>query len=252
MRPYAVNIAMREIGEAVALALIGRCGQLAGLCLLLAMSVTARAFSDGPLGAQAANDDFGVMCGPRPSVDGGPNDYRQRVVDRELSRLAELQVQFHLNPALDALRTGYHVNVIGNLNYTLMRWPNFQPALQLLIQYDAIGGKSFGNPKAECYLAWARRFVPDDAVVWSFSGLYYFKKKNLEIATTMWERALSIDPTLAEAHYNLGLVYFETKNYEKSLEHAKLAYGGGYPLLGLRRKLDAVGRWTRPQVSKEP
>ena len=70
----------------------------------------------------------------------------QEAARPELARLANLQVEFHVNPAIEAVRTGYDVNVIGNINYTLERWPNFKPSLRLLVDYDARGGKSSWEP----------------------------------------------------------------------------------------------------------
>jgi tetratricopeptide (TPR) repeat protein len=44
-------------------------------------------------------------------------------------------------------------------------------------------------------------------------------------------------------HYNLGLAYFELKDYDQALEHAKRAYALGHPLPGLRDKLKRAGKW---------
>lgn len=45
----------------------------------------------------------------------------------------------------------------------------------------------------------------------------------------------------AELHNALGLSYFDTKEYEKAREHARKAYGMGYPLPGLKNKLSKAG-----------
>jgi tetratricopeptide (TPR) repeat protein len=45
----------------------------------------------------------------------------------------------------------------------------------------------------------------------------------------------------AELHYALGLSYANTKEYEKAVEHARRAYELGYPLPGLRNKLERAG-----------
>jgi tetratricopeptide (TPR) repeat protein len=55
--------------------------------------------------------------------------------------------------------------------------------------------------------------------------------------------ALKLSSGDANIHYNLGLAYFELKDYEKATEQAKLAYGLGHPLTGLRDKLKRQGRW---------
>jgi hypothetical protein len=38
-------------------------------------------------------------------------------------------------------------------------------------------------------------------------------------------------------NYNIGLLYFDMGDYAKAVEHARVAYNAGYPLVGLRKKL---------------
>jgi hypothetical protein len=51
-------------------------------------------------------------------------------------------------------------------------------------------------------------------------------------------------------NYNIGLIYFDLKDYEKSLSFAQRAYGSGLPLPGLRDKLKRVGKWEEPILQK--
>ena len=55
------------------------------------------------------------------------------------------------------------------------------------------------------------------------------------------EQAAKLLPDNAEVNYNLGLIYFDRKDYQTSQSYAKRAYAGGFPLPGLRRKLAAAG-----------
>jgi hypothetical protein len=41
-------------------------------------------------------------------------------------------------------------------------------------------------------------------------------------------------------------VYFDLKDYDKSLEHAQIAYAQGFPLPGLKHKLQKAGKWREP------
>jgi hypothetical protein len=50
-------------------------------------------------------------------------------------------------------------------------------------------------------------------------------------------------------HYNIGRIYFDIKNYDRSLEQAHKAYGLGFSQPTLRDQLKSVGRWTEPQAS---
>jgi tetratricopeptide (TPR) repeat protein len=190
----------------------------------------------------AFDDEVRVSCGPPVAIDGGRHDYRQRLNDPELDRLSKLQVQFHLEPALKALQTGYWTNVFSNLDFTLKHWPNYEPALRLLVDAAFTPGAP-RNHRAHCYLLWGRDFAPNDPAVWSSSALYYWRKRDLEAASLMWRQALELDPASAEIQYNLGLVSFAQKDYTKAREYARAAYDAGYPLPGLRKKLESVGRW---------
>ena len=68
-------------------------------------------------------------------------------------------------------------------------------------------------------------------------------RKEMIMWQQSWLRALQIDHDAVEAHYNLGLLYFNQKNFSKSVEHARLAYDLGYPLPGLKSKLMKKGHW---------
>jgi len=59
--------------------------------------------------------------------------------------------------------------------------------------------------------------------------------------------AIKYAPNNFEAHYNLGLLYLDTKRPNKALEQAKIAYRGGYPLEGLKMRLKDAGVWPNKQ-----
>jgi tetratricopeptide (TPR) repeat protein len=56
----------------------------------------------------------------------------------------------------------------------------------------------------------------------------------------------------SNVYYNLGLVYFDLKDYEKALESAHKAYAGGFPLPGLRNKLERAGVWREDPALAAP
>jgi tetratricopeptide (TPR) repeat protein len=47
----------------------------------------------------------------------------------------------------------------------------------------------------------------------------------------------------ANLSYNLGLAYFDLKDYALAREYAKRAYELGFPLEGLKKKLQQAGQW---------
>ena len=78
-------------------------------------------------------------------------------------------------------------------------------------------------------------------------GVVLAKASKHADAERFYKRAAShlIDP--AEAHYNLGLLYLEMKEPLLALDQARLAYEKGYPLTGLKQKLQELGLFLEPQ-----
>jgi tetratricopeptide (TPR) repeat protein len=135
--------------------------------------------------------------------------------------------------------------VIYDLNWTLMRWPNHVPAMQGMVQYYLAGGVSYTFDPPECYFMRARRFAPDDISVLMQEAYFLSRKRERNRAIEVYEQALKLDPRSADVHYNMGLVYLDMNQPQKAVEHARLAYGSGYPLPGLRRKLERAGLWQQ-------
>ena len=68
-------------------------------------------------------------------------------------------------------------------------------------------------------------------------GNYVFRKKEYERAVKIYSRAEELAPEDPEVQYNLGLLNFELKNYDKAKEYAQKAYAQNFPLPGLRNRL---------------
>ncbi|HYM43367.1 MAG TPA: tetratricopeptide repeat protein [Steroidobacteraceae bacterium] len=160
------------------------------------------------------------------------------------------QWQQHYVPATDRMRRGdYSEPVMADLDFVMRHWPNHLPGLEALIQYGLAGGKSYEFDPVYCYLKRAHEFAPDDSGVLLHEGYYFWKTHDTVRAVEAYEAALAVDPNSADAHYNLGLLYCDTREYDKALIHARAAYDAGYPLPGLKQKLEKAGRWTetKPQ-----
>ena len=137
----------------------------------------------------------------------------------------------------------YSIYVLGDIEYMLRVWPNDYMGIQALMRFESGGGRTDPRRPVRCYFESARRFVPDDANVLILQGIYYHGKANDAMAEKSWRGALQIDPGSLEAHYNLGLLYFEKGKYDDALEHAIVAYKAGFPLPGLKSKLVKAGHW---------
>lgn len=157
----------------------------------------------------------------------------------------------HTLPAIERIRAGeVSHRVMADLNFTLTGWPNHVPALKALVDYAVAGGKSYEFPPIECFFAHAQRFFPDDAAVYALEGFYYTKSRQFKLGEQAYLAALAVDNDSIEVHYYLGLMYFEIADFESALKHAHAAYGGGYPLPGLRKKLKQVGHWREPEAMR--
>ena len=184
---------------------------------------------------------------------GGPNDYYDSSpTTRKYLRLVE---GAHLNEAIKALAkgktsysygTGKSGTVYHDLDYTLRWFPNHPRGLHEMAQFLVNFRKSKNSyippgvtPKK--YFDAAIRFRPGDAVVRFVYGIHLHKAGDLNAALEQYLLAEELGLNSAELHYNLGLLYLDLKNTEKALSRANKAYQMGYPLPGLRMRLEKLG-----------
>lgn len=136
-------------------------------------------------------------------------------------------------------------NLAADLDYTLRAFPNHHLALYSMAQFHL---REFDKNRrmrysAYCYFDRAKRNAPHDGNVYLIEGIYLARLGRTQEAEKSYLKAISIMPGSSEAHYDLGLLYIETKNYPAARELAKVAYELGYPMLGLRNKLEKLGQW---------
>jgi hypothetical protein len=194
-----------------------------------------------------------LLCGPaRVTTDhDGALDYRLRFVDERVRNNVSLVDRFHTWIARDAIATGQKgPNVIGDLDFSLRHSPNHHEALKLLVDYDRAGGKPYDYAPIPCYFGWARVFAPDDATVLALNALYYWRHDQRRSAE-LFDAALALEPTSPELNYNAGLLYFELGDYARARRHAHAAYGAGFPLPGLRTRLQKAGQWADQETAPQ-
>jgi tetratricopeptide (TPR) repeat protein len=180
----------------------------------------------------------------------GPWDWRTRETTSRLSWDHADNMKHHYDPAMNRMRAGeYTQPVMHDLDFLLRNWPNHIQGLRALMQYEKAGGKTHGYRTVECYFERARRFAPDDVAVTLLEGYYYLKKNKKELARRSYEDALRLEPESIDVNYNVGLFYAEVGEYEKAEKHAHMAYEAGYPLDGLRKRLQKAGHWTEPAAT---
>lgn len=86
-------------------------------------------------------------------------------------------------------------------------------------------------------------------------GFWLLKKGEKTLAMEQFDKVNSAETRTVNIIYNLGLGYFEAKEYDKALAAAHEAYAAGYSFPGLRNKLQKAGKWverTNPPPSAEP
>ncbi len=183
----------------------------------------------------------------------GPLDYTNPK-DRKTLPIVE---SVHFTPEVVSLQESSG-NILDGISYTLRVFPNHHRALHTITQYEIRERRKsqqknetykppmtvHGYPaSAECYFDRAIRWRPNDPTVRLLHGLFLHLSGNLEQALAEYKVSERIQPNLADLQYNLGLLYFDKKQYDLAKEHAKKAYQLGYPLPGLRKKLITVGQW---------
>lgn len=191
-------------------------------------------------GPAAAQQGFSI-CGDLQNAY-GPYDYR---TDRHKLGIVE---SYHFKPWTEAA-IGREKGIGGNLDYTLRAFPNHHRALLALTKF----GEKVKSPQPaglnysiDCYFDRALRFRPDDQIVrMIFASHLATRGRDTE---AMQQLALATESAgdNAFSHYNIGLAYFDMKQYDKALVQAHKAIELGFPRTELKSRLEAAGRWVEP------
>ncbi len=172
----------------------------------------------------------------------GPFDYSN---PEHREKYLEIVEKHHFNEDVRFLRRGQTGSIWGDLGYVLRAFPNHHQALDALMRLHFRKDKPMrGAPsesEVEKRFTDAIDFAPHDPIVNIIYGIYLYKSGRFPEAEEQYLIAIKKAPESSEAYYNLGLLYFEEKKYDKALELSKKAYELGYPLPGLRDKLKKVG-----------
>ncbi|MFA5495318.1 MAG: tetratricopeptide repeat protein [Porticoccaceae bacterium] len=183
----------------------------------------------------------GMNCSGGSAGNFGPFDYRS---DKDKLPVVENR---HFTPEIEQLQRGQTTaNPMGDVQYTLVKFPNHHRALYSAVRYSLTAtssGERRKYPPAECFLQRAIAFSPDDSVPHMLYGLYLHRKGKLERSLDSYRVAEKLAPNDANLLYNLGLVLFDTGQYAESSRYAHRAYDYGITLPGLKRKLQQAGHW---------
>jgi len=180
-------------------------------------------------------------CGPAPRLESG-GDYANPD-DRQNLIVVE---RYHFTPNVERLVRGESGSLGADLDYTLQHFPNHVRALASMARLglrDKTEKPQGAKFSIACYFDRAIRFRPDDAQVRSAFGGYLLALGQDDHALEQLQEAVRMAPDSAVTHYNLGLLYFKRHDYAHAREAAQQAYRLGFPLPGLKDKLQAAGQW---------
>lgn len=180
----------------------------------------------------------------------GIDDYRLAKISPKVAEHLRLVEGAHFT---ESVRRGLRGNtaeaLTPDLDYTLKHFPNHHGALFVMANHqldpnfkpNVPGRTDYFWPDMACYFKRAHILAPDDDVVYLLEGIIAHKSGKTENALVKYSKALDLNAENAETHYNLALLYIETKQLDKAKQHAEIAYKLGYQLHGLRNKLKKLG-----------
>ena len=207
---------------------------LTAVALILAGATGAR--------AQVAASTCGALSS---QAQYGPYDYRNQQDKLPIVEIA------HFTPIVESLIRGQNsgVNAGGDIDYTLRAFPNHHRALDAMVRYGEKmrSDKPPGaNYTVECYFERALRFRPDDTIARMLYATFLAKRGRTSEAVGQREYATSTAGTNAFSQYNIGLVYFDLRQYDKALVQAHKAMELGFPQTLLIERLKQADKWSEP------
>lgn len=148
--------------------------------------------------------------------------------------------KYHLYEGIAKLGRHEYKYAQADFGFMLNYFPNHPRALLLMM--DTL----FQTKRPilfEQYITRAIDMFPDTPSSYVVLGIYKHRLGRYQEAIQPYEHALELKPDYADAHYNLALTYVELNQLEKANQHAQRAYALGYPLPGLRTKLQQLKAW---------
>ena len=114
---------------------------------------------------------------------------------------------------------------------------------RIVIQLSEIRSRQGERNLAIKLLLDAIQDQPQNAMLYSAAAVMQRKQGQLRDAkNTLLQGLQAVDGNSAELNYNLGLVSLELDEIDDAEKYAELAYEQGFPLPGLRKKLNKLGR----------
>ncbi len=171
----------------------------------------------------------------------GPFDYRKSTP----KNLAIVE-DYHFTPRVEALLGGTTGDIGADIAYTLHAYPNHHRALIAMMRVgerDKTTQPKGARYPVECYMERAVRFARDDAVAQMIYATYLIHNNRDSDARARLEAAREIGKDNPFTQFNVGMLYFDMKDYDRALAQAQLAQRLGFERTTLKERLQGVGRW---------
>lgn len=177
----------------------------------------------------------------------GPFDYR-----RHRGETLDIVERVHFTGRIEALSLGTSAtrdSLGSDIAYTLRSFPNHHRALIAMTKWGD-RHRTQQPPGSEytvqCWYERAARFAPDDTVVRALYAQFLAKNNARDQALQQLAVAREHAKDNPFSHYNLGLVYFELKEFDLALKQAHAARKLGFPREELAEMLKRENRWQEP------
>lgn len=174
----------------------------------------------------------------------GPYDYTQRGYLISELNLVE---SAHFKPGVEMLKEGTSQKsaLYSDLDYTLRAFPNHHRALNTLIRFliTNVDYRSTQLSPPECYFLRALNFSPKDSMTHMLYGIFLQRSKKYELALQAYKTSEMYNESNTQLQYNLGLLYFDMKDYKEAKNYATKVYEKNFPFQGLKNKLKRADAW---------
>jgi tetratricopeptide (TPR) repeat protein len=189
---------------------------------------------------------FLLVAGPSLGQGTGNKDYFHANEDHDTAQALRNVEQYHLGPGVAKMKAGQYSFAHEDFAFMLGYFPNHPQALALMSELCDLKWKDFRKDflcEMEPRFAMAIAINPNASQTFLVYGLHLQRVNRLPQAIESYKKSIALYPESANAHYNLGLAYFDTKQFDLANRHANLSYALGMRLPGLRDKLTRAGQW---------
>jgi tetratricopeptide (TPR) repeat protein len=191
-------------------------------------------------------------------VDRSIQEYQQALIKDPGSSL------IHLNLASGFIKKNDPVKAIDQLKQASVLAPEtVEPHLVLALVYAAQSNSDLATQEYALALANATKLDPKNIELYKSLGLIYLQQNKRKEAEGIFKLVLSMAPNDAQAHFYLGNIYYDAKDYvaaEKELKQAlklKPDYHEvlnflGYSYLERDKEINQAGRLIKKALSQDP